>query len=282
MRKIIILFVLLPFFAIPQTHTLVSKEHIDAPVNHILKPGQLSKDGKRLYIPMTNDTLGKSYVFVYNISGSGKYKLTTKIDLAELPEGAYFSGQVSFSEDEREMVGVGSLNDRWENNEMFMFTRESEKLPLWDVRILGELNEFGEAESYPWLSGDGLRLYYCFKNQIYFAKRKEGDRSFKFPVPLELSFEGDILSCYLSSDELKLYFVNRDGLIYLATRDNKKEDFSAPILYSDDLVSENFISSFSIDDKEKIVTVYYSGNKFNEPGSEVTAHMLIYRVQEMR
>jgi hypothetical protein len=80
------------------------------------------------------------------------------------------------------MVSVGSIENSWKNNDLFVFERDFDKMPFWNIRTIGEVNEYDEAEVYPWLSGDGLRLYYCFDYKIYLAKKKEGDRSYQFSI----------------------------------------------------------------------------------------------------
>jgi hypothetical protein len=48
-----------------------------------------------------------------------------------------------------------------------------------------------------------------------------------------------------------------------------------------DLGIDGFISSFSIDAKEKLATVYYSGTEFSD-SEETTTKMLLFKVKAIK
>jgi hypothetical protein len=90
---------ILPFIGFTQTHNLELVNNIDAATNTILKPGQISKDGKKLHVPIVDTSKNKNFVYAYTIKKSGKYKLNSEIEVAKLPDENNFAGQVSFTED---------------------------------------------------------------------------------------------------------------------------------------------------------------------------------------
>jgi hypothetical protein len=81
------------------------------------------------------------------------------------------------------------------------------------VRELSELNVPLEADAYPWLSSDGLRLYYTAygnpSDMLVMAERVNTNSYFSAPVVMPL-IAANPISFWLSTDELDLYFT--DGM----------------------------------------------------------------------
>jgi len=103
------------------------------------------------------------------------------------------------------------------------------------VKELSELNSYGEAEAFPWISPDGLRIYYTKavngKERILTASRNLINSKFKNKRVLNLGFEdSSIISCCLSNDELKIYFFVQESssILYASTRKSIDDDFSKP------------------------------------------------------
>ncbi|MBT8229251.1 MAG: PD40 domain-containing protein, partial [Bacteroidia bacterium] len=134
----------------------------------------------------------------------------------------------------------------------------------YDLRPIDEINLNDHSDAYPWISDDGLRLYFCGNesgkdlSSIYLASRKDSDDPFDEPEVLSINIPGtDNYSPFLSKDELTLTFAARipDGLIstsiYMATRDQKKEAFSQAIKIEltgkirGDLISPSFTPDLS-------------------------------------
>ncbi|HEX8549002.1 MAG TPA: T9SS type A sorting domain-containing protein [Cytophagaceae bacterium] len=92
-----------------------------------------------------------------------------------------------------------------------------------------------EREHSPWLSGDGLRLYYITGipyGHIQFTFRPHPDSLFN-STPTVLSLAGtneDVYHVWLSNDELSLYYSLRDGKSYHVRRSSINGSFSEPLM----------------------------------------------------
>ena len=110
------------------------------------------------------------------------------------------------------------------------------------IRALTEINSSSQAEAYPWISSDGLRLYYTKSisssiNKIYYADRKSITDTFTNIIPISLNSDtSSVISCWLTNDELNIYYlVNKTGNtrnLYHATRNSLNDNFSNPIIVS--------------------------------------------------
>ena len=103
------------------------------------------------------------------------------------------------------------------------------------IRALDELNT-GLAEAYPYISPDGLRLYFIHgdtENNIYFAFRTSLDTAFRKAELLSSQIPGDnrMQGCWLTSDELELFYVYNSNLYY-TSRSSMTAPFSAPVAVS--------------------------------------------------
>lgn len=81
------------------------------------------------------------------------------------------------------------------------------------LRALDEVNLSGSADAYPWISSDGLRLYFSqgSDTKIFTAERKNDDESFSEPVLLPL-VNGENVDCFcpwLTVDEKTIFFIKR-------------------------------------------------------------------------
>jgi len=101
--------------------------------------------------------------------------------------------------------------------------------PVYDiVRPLSEINSPDSADAFPWISPDGLRLYYNKHQKIYLAERKSITDSFSFIQPLKLNQKySEYFSPWLTNNELNIFFVERNTYtIHHAKRNSRFEDFS--------------------------------------------------------
>jgi hypothetical protein len=105
-----------------------------------------------------------------------------------------------------------------------------------DVRPLSEINIDNVSEAYPWISPDGLRLYFTQnleggKDQLYWVSRKDIRDKFgdKKKVAFEYAAEDlsdSRFSAWLTNDELDIYYISReDGDLYHASRNNMNMSF---------------------------------------------------------
>lgn len=145
---------------------------------------------------------------------------------------------------------------------------------LADYTPLDELNEAGMAECYPFLSPDALHMYYTKStdnyDEIHFASRASLDEPFKDQgVILSTGISADHLSCWVSLNELEMYYIARvstDDMLttlYRATRRSTSEPFRGAekvILKGTDLAGCLFAPSFSPDKSELFLANRVRGN----------------------
>lgn len=127
------------------------------------------------------------------------------------------------------------------NNNISLLSRDISTIhiELEDIRSVEEINEDYNAEAYPWISNDGLRIYFTKTdtdslNKIFFAERFDLNSVFTNIHPLSINFEEySNISCWLSSDELNIYFIQRyygnQNKLFHSSRNNIEEQFLPPI-----------------------------------------------------
>jgi len=92
-------------------------------------------------------------------------------------------------------------------------------------------NVDGKADAYPWLSADGLRLYYTHENEdglnaIYFCSRPDVNTPFGAPSEImENVGSSHAISCWLTNDELDIYYIISDEAFYHAHRNSTEQLF---------------------------------------------------------
>ncbi len=104
-----------------------------------------------------------------------------------------------------------------------------------DVRALDEINT-SNAEAYPWLSPDGLRLYYLNTSSgeasLHMVSRPTTNATFVNSQPLNIDYpaEDQPLSCWLTNDELEMFFTTlSDTTLFYAQRNSLTAPFSIPV-----------------------------------------------------
>lgn len=104
-------------------------------------------------------------------------------------------------------------------------------IPYSDDRLLDEINT-GNADAYPWISADGLRLYYTRNaggsNALFMSQRALVTDLFGAGVAVLPGYSGDEVGGWLSVDELTLWF-SSDQLIKRATRASMASPFGTPV-----------------------------------------------------
>lgn len=99
------------------------------------------------------------------------------------------------------------------------------------------------GDSYPWISTDGLRLYYTSGegstvNSIYFTQRPNVSSDFIAPTVFEIGGVQAVVSIWLTSDEKDAYFTTFDSKLFYAHRDDISLGFTSSVEIS--LVGEDF------------------------------------------
>jgi hypothetical protein len=101
-----------------------------------------------------------------------------------------------------------------------------------DSTKINKLNTAMSAEAFPFISADGLRLYFTSGQEglgrIYISKRKHVNAPFLKCVPLSSNLPDSLFGGTLTSNELEMYLF--DGWqAYYSKRKNKSEQFSKPV-----------------------------------------------------
>lgn len=143
------------------------------------------------------------------------------------------------------------------------------------MRYIDELNNDTIAEAYPWISNDGLRLYYTLADEgrdVYvMAQRNNIDNLFESPTILNInSNEYESNSLWLTGDELNVFFIieetidDLDGQLYLAKRENIDDEFAAPVRINlTGGITDRINSPSLTQDLEQLYLTNKSGNSLN-------------------
>lgn len=117
-------------------------------------------------------------------------------------------------------------------------------------RSLNEINDGNLADAYPWISPDGLRIYYTKefsdRQELVYTERKDYQSDFSAPVIVPT---GDIIptSCWLSENELTAYVTDIYDL-YFCRRTSRTSEFETPIKINlEGAPSYSFLSGASLD-----------------------------------
>jgi len=209
--------------------------------------GQLSKDGLKMYFTSQNFK-GEKQLYVMK-----REKINEPFDKPVRLKGVINNAEYdiitpSVSADEKTMVFVNSVDgtqkgndlyitakeDEQKNNDLYITSRASEDGAFVNARALDEINDPEMSDSYPWLSNDGLRIYFTKQKgseiTFHFAERKSLNEKFSKPKKLDITLPkiSNNLSCFLSGDETEIFVLSGDK-IYHARRDNLFSKFSSPI-----------------------------------------------------
>jgi|GEM_PF-2673909 len=147
----------------------------------------------------------------------------------------------------------------------------------YNIRPISEINAQGYGDAYPWISEDGLRLYYTSQDIndsnscIWSAKRTDIFSAFEDFNKLSINDETvDNLSSWLSHDELNIAFVKRKRKgaqmtsIMLSSRTNIEDSFDEPkkLIINGPVKGTLLSPSFTPDLSELILYNEYNKQKF--------------------
>lgn len=147
----------------------------------------------------------------------------------------------------------------------------------FNIRPISEINAKGFGDAYPWISNDGLRLYYTSQDIndnnscIWSASRPDIYSAFDSFTKLDINdTHADNLASWLSPDELTIAFVKRKRKgaqmtsIMMANRTNIEESYSEPVMLDiKGPVKGTLLSpSFTDDLSELILYNEYKSQKF--------------------
>lgn len=101
------------------------------------------------------------------------------------------------------------------------------------LQPFNELNSPNGGDGYPWISADGLRLYFAQSGspniRILYTERSSIGAAWSSPVdPLPLE-TGETSGAWLSQDELTIWFTTASNAVRKATRASTSDPFAAAI-----------------------------------------------------
>ncbi|MEZ5013541.1 MAG: hypothetical protein R2794_04555 [Chitinophagales bacterium] len=223
-------------------------------------PGQLSKGSDKLLLGLTTGNIEKQdslwsdlyYIDLQN-TGAGPKAIALPNDLDSIQ---YF--QCTSSENEEVIVYVTNEYGGWNDNQLGIAYKDQNG-SYNRARPLSEINSNALSDAYPWLSADGLRLYYCRDFKIFVTGRKNIQDPFAAPTPVYFNGEVhlDVVSCWLTPKEDIMYIIANNN-IYISYKDKKTSAFSLPQLFSDAFKNFYFIASLSFAADKKTMYIYYS------------------------
>lgn len=82
------------------------------------------------------------------------------------------------------IVFAATVNDKWEQNQLYIAERYEYRPVFTEVRALDELNDATDSDAYPFLCADGLTLYYLKGERHYVTRRTSVTEKFNTPVEL--------------------------------------------------------------------------------------------------
>lgn len=118
---------------------------------------------------------------------------------------------------------------------------------LDNLRALTEINVENEANAYPYISNDGLRLYYTSDNSgtddLYFTSRVTLTSTFGEPQLVAKKIFRNIKSSWFSEDELEVYFTT-GTYAYYTSRETTASPFNAATKLT--LIGNSGVGLFSL------------------------------------
>ena len=165
----------------------------------------------------------------------------------------------------------------------FSITGQIEPISLEfdSIRALTELNTSQAGEGYPWISKDGLRIYFTRgingnDNRIMYSKRSSINDFFSDPIQLSINVDSVGSICqWLSDDELHIYFFRREvngsqsTTLYHATRDSKSEEFDQAIKVELLGFIDGFLLGPSLTNDLNTLIIYNSSQNIGDSGINI-------------
>jgi hypothetical protein len=150
----------------------------------------------------------------------------------------------------------------------YQLPKNSENIKQYNVKLLSnvdsvrnitEINTYMAADAYPWISPDGLRLYFVSgadSNRLMFTERTSNNNYFSPKTPvLGISPPSNGSSYWLSNNELDLYTLDGSILTY-RSRPNVSAPFGASTIISLLGIALNFIHGQSLDSTQNELYLY--------------------------
>ncbi len=128
-----------------------------------------------------------------------------------------------------------------------------------DCRVTNGINQPKVADAYPYLSADGLRLYFTSNREgghgrFFISQRTSVVLPFGEPMVLGKELVDGFYAGTMTADELTLCMV-KAGDMYISYRRSMQHEFSQPVLIKGQSENYHFGPAISPDGSEIIVTV---------------------------
>jgi len=238
------------------------KDSLKIPSTYEIGPGQLTKNGNAFILGLLDGELDDYYnlhsdIYAYSLNPADSANPIKPFKLPNAPDSVrYF--QCTASDENNTLIYVVNAFAGWNDNELGIAQKQPDGT-YKHIRMLTELNDPLQSDAYPWISGDGLSIYYNRNFKMMFAKRKSVNENFS--APKEIDFDGnvqlEIVSCWLTPDE-KTMFIVANNLIYRASRKSIDNKFSFPELMTDEFKQFYFLAGISFLPDRKTMYLYYS------------------------
>jgi hypothetical protein len=126
------------------------------------------------------------------------------------------------------------------------------------------INKKGVTEAYPFLSADGLRLYFTSNREgdhgrLFLSSRSSSDAAFGTPHVLSANLPNPFYCGTLTADERTLYLA-KDGDIYVSKRARMSDEFGPPVEVKGLVEGWKFAPGISPDGNELVVTTTLEGS----------------------
>lgn len=219
-------------------------------------PGQLSKDGLEYYLSSSFNSF-TSRLYVLQRGTLVEQFGSPKLLIGSINDTTFKNIHPSITADKKTIVFVRSTDESWEGNDLYIATRSDSLLPFDMIRPLTELNTPITGEGYPWISPDGLRLYfskgYGSTVDLFFSKRQSTNDTFESPTLLDIPFSSKgKFSGWLENDEQELYFSSGsfgDSIMYSIRTIQSDTSFSSPT-FLQSLSQFGFVAGVSLSGEE--------------------------------
>ena len=202
---------------------------LELPEGFVPLSGQVSKNGQRLYVAVEREVSNEVYVLSRD-EETGKF-VEPQLLGGILSDVSMNIVSLTVSADEKTMVFVSSPDRTQQGNDLYIATRTGKDADFADVRKLHEISDPMISDCYPWLSPDGLRLYFTKQKgaqvHIYAAARTNPNEKFISldKLDLDIPIMNNNMSAMLTNDELQMFIVS-DNEVFYTTRYTVDDDFS--------------------------------------------------------
>jgi len=139
-----------------------------------------------------------------------------------------FIGNIALMAQSFDMNGNPFVSDNTPGSISKISTKTKSMLASDSIRPLTELNKPDTADAYPFISSDGLRLYFNQGNTLYVASRSDVNSEFTNKQLISSLFStSQMQGCWLTSNENEVFYSSNYSLYY-STRTSTQSPFSSP------------------------------------------------------